>query len=179
MYRIVLLCSLFVYCVLIFRRRIRTHVLPVSSKPILFRFIVTRFGMLACAGIYLLWWYKSQLLFAFPKSKPITWGVFFLFYPVLSAWPQEFMYRAFYFARYQAIFRNRYAIGLTSALTYSLVHIMYHNAVALLFSLVAGIIFSHTYLTSRSLKLVWFEHTIYGLYTFTVGWGFFFYRALI
>jgi hypothetical protein len=44
-------------------------------------------------------------------------------------------------------------------------------------SFFGGLLFAHTYHTSKSLALVWLEHTLYGWTLFTLGLGWYFYHG--
>jgi hypothetical protein len=99
-------------------------------------------------------------------------------YPMLSVWPQEFLYRRFYFWRYGAIFTSTRELVWSSACAFCMLHAIYHNAVSIVLSLLAGWVFASHYARSGSLLLVWLEHTVFGQWAFTIGLGRFFYRPL-
>jgi membrane protease YdiL (CAAX protease family) len=102
-----------------------------------------------------------------------------VFYPFLSAWPQEFIYRKFYFRRYEPIFKSEKALIISSTLTFGFLHIMYDNPVSVILSLFGGLIFSLSYNKTRKLFFPWIEHSLYGQMIFTVGLGRFFYEPVI
>jgi len=114
--------------------------------------------------------------FIIPRKMPLLWAFILILYPIISALPQEFIYRQFYFERYNELFKGHNRIIWSSAITFSWLHIFYHNWVAILFSFLGGVIFAHSYQRTRSLKLVWLQHSIYGLWIFTVGLGHFFFH---
>jgi membrane protease YdiL (CAAX protease family) len=62
---------------------------------------------------------------------------------------------------------------LVNALAFSYIHVMFNNWVVLLLTFVGGIIFTRTYLRSRSLLLATIEHAMYGLFCFYLGIGVF------
>ena len=98
-----------------------------------------------------------------------------LFYPFWSAYPQELLYRGFFFYRYRSLFKHEIAMHLTNALLFSLCHLMFMNWVALVGTFYASFVFSYTYRDSKSLLAVSIEHALYGNMIFTVGLGQFFY----
>jgi membrane protease YdiL (CAAX protease family) len=104
--------------------------------------------------------------------------VVMLLYPLLSALPQELIYRAFFFQRYDRLFPSEQWLGITSAIAFSALHIIYDNWWAVGLSLIGGFIFVETYRKSKSLYWVSLEHAIYGCLVFTIGMGHFFYDAL-
>ena len=101
-----------------------------------------------------------------------------LFYPLWSAFPQEVIYRTWFFKRYRSLFRRKWIFFLTNALLFSFSHIIFRNWIALALTFVGGFVFALTYYRSRSLMAVFIEHTLYGDFIFTVGIGQFFYMAL-
>ncbi|WP_319584607.1 CPBP family intramembrane glutamic endopeptidase [uncultured Pseudodesulfovibrio sp.] len=115
-------------------------------------------------------------LFAFPRSRPILWLAVMILYPLLSAFPQEAIYRAFLFHRYATILRTERARTWASALAFSFLHIVFANWIAVLLTLPAGWIFARTYRKTGSLFLASLEHALYGCIIFTVGLGRYFYN---
>jgi membrane protease YdiL (CAAX protease family) len=95
-------------------------------------------------------------------------------YPILSVLPQEFLFRSFFFRRYQPLFSTPWAIIIASAACFAYVHIVFHNWVAPSFCLIGGLIFAHSYSHHRSLKWVLVEHAAYGCMVFTIGLRFYF-----
>jgi len=115
-------------------------------------------------------------LFAFPRQEPVIWMVIMLLYPLLSALPQELIYRSFFFQRYKVLFRDEKVLGYASAFAFAFLHIVYDNGWALGLSLAGGLLFAHTYRQTRSLFWVSVEHALYGCIVFTVGLGNYFYE---
>lgn len=66
-----------------------------------------------------------------------------------------------------------------SALSFGVMHVIYGNVPAVVLSALAGWIFSGTYQRTRSLRLVWLEHSLYGIAAFTVGLGPFFGAGIV
>ena len=58
-------------------------------------------------------------------------------------------------------------------------HFIFRNPWALAFTLIGGLFFSQTYARTRSLRLVCFEHALYGNFMFTIGIGEFFHHSRI
>lgn len=109
-----------------------------------------------------------------PRENPLLWTLVMILYPILSVYPQELIYRTFFFERYRPIFPNHNLIVAASAATFGLIHIIFQNPIAVLMTLVGGIFFAETYARTRSLRLVWLEHALYGCLIFTIGLGEFF-----
>jgi membrane protease YdiL (CAAX protease family) len=118
-----------------------------------------------------------HLLFSFVKRAPRLWALVMLFYPLLSVYPQELLYRAFFFHRYEGLFGSGWTMLFASALAFGFVHIIFGNALALALSFIGGLLFAYTYLHSGSLLLTCLDHAIFGNFLFTIGLGQFFYRS--
>jgi membrane protease YdiL (CAAX protease family) len=119
-----------------------------------------------------------ETLFIFPRERPRIWVIVMLLYPVLSAYAQEMIYRTFFFHRYRVIFKGPRTMILASAAAFSLLHVIYGNAPAVIFSFIGGYLFSRTYADTQSLFVTSLEHAIYGNMVFTVGLGHLFYEGL-
>lgn len=120
---------------------------------------------------------QPENLFVFLKEQPIVWAMVLLLYPFLSALPQEFLYREFFFVRYKELFKKDWILVYMSAISFSFLHIVYDNPWALILSLAGGFMFARTYLKTRSLFWVSVEHAIYGALVFTIGLGNYFYEG--
>lgn len=131
------------------------------------------FALLA-AGVFFL---KPATFFAFVRRQPLVWGTVMLLYPVLSALPQELVYRAFFFHRYRGVFRHDALTAGASAVAFAFLHVMYDNAVAVGLTLIGGALFSRTYSRTKSLWAATLEHALYGCIVFTVGLGYYFYEG--
>jgi uncharacterized membrane protein YhaH (DUF805 family) len=134
--------------------------------------VILRFAALCAALTLIIILVAPERLFALPRDHPRAWLLLIVAYPLISVWPQELIYRAFFFERYKALFGR--ALPIASAVAFGFLHIIYGNPVALALTLAGGIIFSTTYRRSRSLATVWVEHSLYGLFLFTIGLGDFF-----
>lgn len=113
----------------------------------------------------------SSKLFCVPLHKPLLWVVILLVYTFLSVWPQELIYRTFFFARCERLFYNKKLLIFINAIIFSLAHIFFKNMLVLILTFVGGILFGYTYLRTRSTLMASIEHAIYGNWLFTVGMG--------
>ncbi|HWY08711.1 MAG TPA: CPBP family intramembrane glutamic endopeptidase [Candidatus Acidoferrales bacterium] len=125
-------------------------------------------------AVYLL---APQLLFSLIRRSPWLWALVFLLYPLLSVYPQELLYRAFFFHRYEPLFGRGRGMLLASALAFAFVHIIFRNWLAVGLCVIGGFLFSLTYQTSGSLLLACLDHVIFGNFLFTIGLGQFFYHG--
>ncbi|MFK7760170.1 MAG: CPBP family intramembrane glutamic endopeptidase [Phycisphaerales bacterium] len=108
-----------------------------------------------------------------PRQLPIILVFITIFYPWVSAYPQEITHRAFFFHRYAPILGTGRTILILNILTFSWLHIPMWNPIALIMTLPAGIIFATTYLRTKSALSAGFEHAIYGIWAFACGLGYF------
>ncbi len=99
--------------------------------------------------------------------------------PVLSAYPQEVIYRTFVFERYGNISGSKYSHLAISIVSFTLLHIIYDNWIAIVLSFFVAIIFTVTYHKTKSLTLVTLEHAILGNIVFTIGLGHYFCQPLM
>lgn len=112
-----------------------------------------------------------------PRQDTQIWIIVMFLYPLLSALPQEVVYREFFYQRYEEIFPTKWALLLMSAASFSFLHIVYDNQWAILISFVGGVMFARTYQQTRSLWWVSVEHAIYGALIFTLGMRQYFYEG--
>ena len=110
----------------------------------------------------------------FPFERPVFWLIVMVLYPVLSVLPQELMFRSFFFRRYRVLFTNDTMLILASALCFGFTHIVFHNWVSPLLSLIAGCVYRLQLPAHRSLKWAAIEHAAYGCMVFTIGIGSYF-----
>lgn len=109
------------------------------------------------------------------RERPHLMLIISIFYPLISAFPQELIYRPFYFQRYKDILSDKQML-MTNMLAFSFLHIIYNNLPALILTLISGLVFTLNYYRQRSLMLVTIEHSILGLIVFLTGMGRFFYK---
>jgi membrane protease YdiL (CAAX protease family) len=146
------------------------RMLPHAFMPIFKTFIAG-----ATILVILVLWLTPELFLGFPRRRPIVWLLVMFLYPLLSVYPQELIFRAFFFHRYQTLFPNQHQLVMASALSFGMAHIIFANWVAPLLSTLGGILFAITYSRHRSLALVCVEHSLWGNLIFTIGLGWYFY----
>lgn len=139
------------------------------------RGILLRAALAAGVIAALTCWLRPDDLLRFPRTRPVTWALVMLLYPVLSAYPQELIYRTCFFRRYALIFPSPPAMLLASSIAFAWLHIVFGNMPAVVLSFIGGLILSHTYQRSYSTLAVTVEHALYGCLLFTIGLGRYFY----
>lgn len=126
------------------------------------------------AAVYFL---APQMLFNFVKRSPAFWALVMVLYPLLSVYPQGVIYRAFFFERYRTLFPSSVLLIVASAVAFSFAHIIFRNPIAVVFTLVGGLLFAWRYRETGSLFTSSFEHALYGCWMFTIGLGQYFYKG--
>lgn len=142
-----------------------------STRRLLFiRFII--FVIVSSLLVLIL---SPENLFILPRKQLTLWIMIMIFYPIWSAYPQELIYRSWYFHRYRSLFKREWAFLVLNALLFSFSHIIFRNWLAIVLTFFGGLMFALTYKRSNSLMTVFIEHLLYGNYIFTVGIGQYFY----
>ncbi|BEQ14289.1 CPBP family intramembrane glutamic endopeptidase [Desulfoferula mesophila] len=116
---------------------------------------------------------------AMPTSHLAGWLSLLLLYPVLAAYPQEVVFRGFFFQRYRPLFPDPRIMVLASGVSFGLAHVFYGNWVAPVIAGLGGLLFGYRYLRSKSLVAVGMEHGLWGNLLYTLGLGWFFYSGCI
>ena len=122
---------------------------------------------------------QPENFLAFPKEAPRTWLYVMLFYPLVSAYPQELIFRSFVFHRYQLIFGDGQMMIIASAVGFGMAHLFFGNWIAPVLSALGGYLFAVTYSRSRTILASSVEHGLWGDFIFTVGLGIYFYGGAI
>lgn len=135
------------------------------------RFVITSFFVVLSTVVYM-YLVEPSKLFYVPLKRPLLFLVILFSYTLLSAWPQEILFRTFFFSRYQSLFSDERLLIFTNAVLFSLAHLFFRNALVLIITLIGGLIFAITYLKFRSTTLVTIEHAIYGNWLYAVGLGY-------
>jgi membrane protease YdiL (CAAX protease family) len=146
----------------------------VPYKTLLLQAIVV--FIISALIIYLI---EPLLLFSLIKTNPLLWVLVMIFYPLLSVYPQELIYRSFYFHRYDNLIKNHSLAILLNAILFGYMHIIFHNWVAVILTFFGGLFFANLYVRSRSILFVSIVHAVYGSMIFTLGLGQYFYHGSI
>ncbi|MBI9032167.1 CPBP family intramembrane metalloprotease [bacterium] len=122
-----------------------------------------------------IYFFLGEKPFILLRERPHLMIIISIFYPLFSAFPQEVIYRSFFFERYKNIFTTKYLL-ISNMLAFSFLHIIYNNLPALILTLISSLVFTLNYQKKRSLMLVTIEHSILGLIVFITGMGRYFYK---
>ncbi|AUC86077.1 CPBP family intramembrane metalloprotease [Polaribacter sp. ALD11] len=132
---------------------------------------IIKFLIIAIVTATFVWFTDVKNLFVVVLNKPKLWILILLFYSLFSVYPQELLYRTFFFKRYKNVFKNESFFIFINAALFSLAHLFFKNTLVLILTFIGGILFAITYKKTKSTLLVSIEHSIYGCWLFTVGMG--------
>jgi len=169
----------FVYCFIVMynRKNISRSIFRIKSYYSLKEIGIKSLFLLVVSSLWV-YIFREDVFFQLPLHNFWFWLVLILTYPIWSAFTQEFIYRFFFYHRYRILFNSVQFMIFVNALCFSMAHIIFRNWAALVFTFVGSIVFSLTYIRSRSLNAVFIEHSIYGNIFFTNGFGIFFYTPV-
>lgn len=130
-----------------------------------------KFIVIAILTTLLVWLTNKTALFNVVMTKPYLWVIILFVYSLFSVYPQEIVYRTFFFKRYLTHFSDKRLFIVLNAAVFSVGHVFFKNGWVLLLTFLGGLLFASTYVKTRSTVLVSLEHAIYGCWLFTVGMG--------
>lgn len=133
---------------------------------VLLRFVT--FAIASAAWVYIT---NPEKLFIMPLQHTWFWVLISVFYVVISVYPQEVIYRQFFFWRYKDLVPNQQLFILLNASLFCLAHLMFWNNLVLVLTFLGGLLFANTYARSQSVMTTSIEHSLYGLWLFTIGAG--------
>ncbi|WP_430467951.1 CPBP family intramembrane glutamic endopeptidase [Winogradskyella ouciana] len=166
-------CLGFVYVVYVLLKvennkfKIRQHI---NWKQFWMRTAIKLISISMLTAIYM-YIFDVENLFVVIKNKPMFWALILFIYTIFSVYPQELIYRTFFFQRYESLFRNDALFILVNAALFSLAHLFFKNTLVMVLTFIGGILFALTFKKTKSTLLVSIEHAIYGCWLFTVGMG--------
>lgn len=134
-------------------------------------------GLIA-AGAALIW--APGAFLGLPRRLPGLWLTILVLYPLLSALPQEVMFRALFWRRYGTLFPDRRVGIAVNAGVFALAHAFLWNPLSLAMTASGGALFSLAYLrtgSGRNLLFATLLHAIAGWAVFTFGLGRFFWHG--
>jgi len=117
------------------------------------------------------WIFDKQNLFYVVLNKPFLWISILFVYSVFSVYPQELIYRTFYFQRYETLFKSKTLLIFVNAIVFCLAHMFFRNTLVIVLTFLGGLLFGFTFYKSKSTLFVTIEHAILGCWLFTVGMG--------
>lgn len=159
------------------RFRLRQLLGPLPRGSLLF---TLAFGTLVLAiGVLLATTLAPESLFWIPREAPELWLLIMILYPLISAIPQELVFRVLFFARYGMLFKNPRQAMLINGGCFALAHLFLWNVPAVVLSGVGGVIFAYAYQQRGSFGFACLLHSVAGQILFTTGAGVFFYHDFV
>jgi uncharacterized protein len=132
---------------------------------------IIKFSIIIVLTTLFVWFTNNEAFFNVILNKPKLWLFILFVYSAFSVYPQELIYRTFFFIRYEGLFKNTNQFLFLNAIVFSLGHIFFKNTLVLILTLLGGLLFAITFKKTKSTILVSIEHAIYGCWLFTVGMG--------
>ena len=152
----------------------RASALKQNYKSMLKQFIIIAAVMTALIYLFI-----PDHLFSLIKKDPLLWGLIMILYPIISVYPQELLYRTFFFHRYKMLFNRRSQMITVNALLFGYMHIIFQNWIAVGLTVLGGLLFASLYERTRSTLFVSVAHALYGELIFTAGLGTYFYAGTL
>ncbi|MGV6812138.1 MAG: CPBP family glutamic-type intramembrane protease [Brevirhabdus sp.] len=117
-------------------------------------------------------------LFILLRDRPHIMLMIAFFYPLVSALPQELVYRPLFFERYGPILPRRLprAIWLNAVL-FSFAHLMYWSWIVAVITLFGGLLFAAVYKKYGNFPEAVILHSLAGIILFAMGMGAYFYSG--
>lgn len=177
---LVLLLALLAYLLLRRDPNFDRQTIWIVKQPLThFKDILLTFLPVAMIMTYLASLFLTDHFFAFPLSQPGEWLLVVVFYPLAAAYPQEIIFRSFFFHRYRSVFPGWKSAIFFNALSFSLAHAVYFNWVAFSLTFLGGLLFAYRYVKTGTLLPAAFEHALWGDFLFTSGIGWYLYSGSI
>ncbi|PRX33731.1 CAAX protease self-immunity [Meinhardsimonia xiamenensis] len=119
-----------------------------------------------------------QAFLFLPRHNPRLMGLIAAFYPLVSALPQELIFRPLFFTRYRALLpRWITAQLLLNAALFSLAHLMYWSWVVTALTFAGGLVFAWSYRVRGNFPEAVVLHAVAGVILFALGAGVWFYSG--
>ncbi len=177
---IVLLVSLLCLSSLIADRDFdRKRLWHIKDFPVHIRGIMITFSIAATAIALFTYLFQRVYFLYFMAAEPRLWFIFVLIYPLLVVYPQELVFRAFFFHRYRSIFGHGLVMITLSGISFGLAHLFFANWYAPVLSTLGGMLFAYRYTKAQSIVIAALEHGLWGNFLFTIGMGWYFYSGSI
>lgn len=138
-------------------------------------------GLFFLATLGLSWavmeWVFPGRAFALARHSPGLLLLIVLLYPLLSALPQELIFRALWFRRYRAVLPDGRAGIVLNAAVFSLAHLMYWSWIVAAMTFAGGLVFATAYKRSQGFVMALTLHAAAGNAVFLGGLGVLFYSG--
>ncbi|WP_348540326.1 CPBP family intramembrane glutamic endopeptidase [Ruegeria sp. HKCCSA071] len=137
--------------------------------------LFTAFMSVFCFGLIQVT--RPDAAFLLLIHRPEMLALIWIGYPVLSALPQELLFRPLFFRRYHAVLPEGRAAYVLNAAIFSFAHLMYWSWIVALMTFAGGLLFTWAYRQRGSFFYAVLLHAIAGNIIFAVGLGVYFYSG--
>ena len=137
--------------------------------------VFTATTLLTC-GLVIVFTAPDQA-FNIVRREPLLLLMILCLYPVLSALPQEIVFRPLFFRRYGAILPEGHGAIVLNAAIFSLAHLMYWSWIVAAMTFFGGLAFAWAYEVRRSFPFAVLLHAVAGNLVFLTGLGIYFYSG--
>lgn len=161
----------YIIYVLLKHEKVVFKIAPELNWAVFWKLTLVKLLIISALTLLFVWFTDNEALFHVLLEKPKLWVIILFIYSIFSVYPQEIVYRTFFFKRYEGLVTNAYILLIVNALVFSLGHIFFKNLLVLILTFLGGILFAFTFYKTKSTLLVSIEHAIYGSWLFTVGMG--------
>lgn len=132
--------------------------------------------MVVCLSVMLVT--RPDALFFLVRRDPALMAMIAVLYPVLSALPQELVYRPLFFRRYSALLPADPRVQVVlNAGVFALAHLMYWSWIVAAMTFAGGLAFAWSYRLRGNFPQAVLLHGIAGIIVFAVGLGVYFYSG--
>lgn len=167
----VLLGVVYIILISVFIEKFSKNKSDKKAKLNALKSIGIRFLLIAILTTLVLYFQNKEQLFNVVLNKPSLWLKFSGVYILFSVIPQELIYRTFFVKRYKELVKNEWLFILINSILFSFAHIWFQSWTVLSFTFVGSLLFITTYLKTKSTWLVLLEHSLYGVWLYTIGYG--------
>ncbi len=116
--------------------------------------------------------------FGLIRANPALMAAIVVFYPFVSALPQEIVFRPLFFRRYGGLLPRDVRLQvLLNAGLFSLAHLMYWSWIVAAMTFAGGLVFAWSYRVRRNFFEAVVLHAAAGIAVFVMGLGAFFYSG--
>lgn len=124
------------------------------------------------------WLLMPEMFLILPREQTGLWLTILIAYPLVSAIPQELLFRPLFFRRYGALLPDASLIWVNAAL-FALAHLMYRDLLVLAMTFSGGLAFAWAYHRRGSFLTAVLMHAVAGGIVFTIGLGRLFYSGAV
>lgn len=131
----------------------------------------------AAAGLLVILTTVPGAAFILLRERPGLMAAILVLYPVLSALPQEIVFRALYFRRYGGFLPAGWPGIALNAAVFALAHLMYWNWIVGVMTFAGGLAFAEAFVRRQSFPTAVAAHAVAGNLIFLIGLGVYFYSG--